>query len=280
MKRSSKVVQVWREMEIDEMRKGILIYGRYVSVVLRSAMQYRLSFFLMAAGRFLIAFNGFLGIYFLFSGFSEVKGYTYGEILLCFSIMQLSFSLAECCTNGFKKFSGTVKKGEFDRMLVRPISPMLQVLGSGFDLGRLAPALTGIMVLFIGIKNCSVHWTVGRTAALLLMLLGGIFLFAGLFMIEAAVCFFSIENTECMNVLTYGAKEHGKYPIDIYGKGLMRFCTYVIPYTLVQYYPLQYLLGKTDNRLYAFCPLGVTVFVLLCCLLWRTGVRHYKSTGS
>ena len=29
-----------------------------------------------------------------------------------------------------------------------------------------------------------------------------------------------------------------KYPIDIYGKGLMRFCTYVIPYTLVQYYPL------------------------------------------
>lgn len=83
-----------------------------------------------------------------------------------------------------------------------------------------------------------------------------------------------------MNVLTYGAKEHGKYPIDIYGKGLMRFCTYVIPYTLVQYYPLQYLLGKTDNCFYAFCPLGVTVFVLLCYLFWRVGVRHYKSTGS
>ena len=44
--------------------------------------------------------------YFLFSGFQEVKGYTYGEILLCFSVMQLSFSLAECCANGFKKFSG------------------------------------------------------------------------------------------------------------------------------------------------------------------------------
>ncbi len=27
------------------MRKGIMVYGRYVSVVLRSAMQYRLSFF-------------------------------------------------------------------------------------------------------------------------------------------------------------------------------------------------------------------------------------------
>ena len=44
------------------MRKGILIYGRYVSVVLRSAMQYRLSFFMMAEVLFLIAFNGFLVI--------------------------------------------------------------------------------------------------------------------------------------------------------------------------------------------------------------------------
>lgn len=173
------------------MRKGIMVYGRYVSVVLRSAMQYRLSFFLMAGGRFLIAFNGFLGIYFLFSGFHEVKGYTYGEILLCFSVMQLSFSLAECCANGFKKFSGIVRKGEFDRMLVRPVSPMLQVLGSGFDLGRLAPAVTGVIVLFVGIGNCSVDWTAARTAALFLMLLGGICLFAGLFMIEASVCFFS-----------------------------------------------------------------------------------------
>lgn len=262
------------------MRRNILIYGKYISVVLRSAMTYRLSFFLMAAGRFLIAFNGFLGIYFLFSGFSEVKGYTYGEILLCFSVMQLSFSLAECGANGLKKFSGTVRRGEFDRMLVRPLSPMLQVLGSGFDLGRLAPAVTGLLVLFIGIKNCSVDWTAGRTAALLLMLAGGILLFAGLFLIEAAVCFFSIENTECMNVLTYGAKEHGKYPIDIYGRGLMRFCTYVIPYALVQYYPLQYLFGKTDKWQYAFCPLGVVCFVLPCYMFWRIGVRHYKSTGS
>ena len=262
------------------MRKAIMVYGRYVSVVLQSAMQYRLSFFLMAGGRFLIAFNGFLGIYFLFSGFSEVKGYTYGEILLCFSVMQLSFSLAECCANGFKKFSGIVRKGEFDRMLVRPVSPMLQVLGSGFDLGRLAPAVTGVLVRFVGLRNCSVDWTAGRMAALFLMLLGGVCLFAGLFMIEASVCFFSIENTECMNVLTYGAKEHGKYPIDIYGKGLMRFCTYVIPYTLVQYYPLQYLLGKTDKWQYALCPFGVILFVVPCYIFWRVGVRHYKSTGS
>ena len=99
-------------------------------------------------------------------------------------------------------------------------------------------------------------------------------------MFGATFCFFSIEETELTNVLTYGAKEHGKYPIDVYGKGIMRFCTYIIPYTLIQYYPLLYLLGKTDNWLYALYPFGVVFFLLLCYGFWRLGLRNYKSCGA
>lgn len=112
------------------------------------------------------------------------------------------------------------------------------------------------------------------------MIAGGTLLFIGLFMLEASFCFFSIEDTSLINVLTYGAKSHGKYPIDIYGKGILRFCTYVIPYTLIQYYPLQFLLGKTHNWYLAFYPLGITVFLAVCGFVWRFGVRHYKSCGS
>jgi ABC-2 type transport system permease protein len=112
------------------------------------------------------------------------------------------------------------------------------------------------------------------------MILGGAALFLGLFMLGACFCFFSIEDAGIMNVLTYGAKEHGKYPIDIYGKGLMRFCTYVIPYTLIQYYPLQYLLGKSREWHYAFFPFGTIIFIALCYVIWIWGMKHYKSTGN
>lgn len=83
-----------------------------------------------------------------------------------------------------------------------------------------------------------------------------------------------------MNALTYGAKEHGKYPMDVYGKGVVRFGTYVIPYTLVQYYPLQVLLGKSQHWYLAFCPLCIVVFVILCYGVWRFGVKQYQSCGS
>lgn len=81
-------------------------------------------------------------------------------------------------------------------------------------------------------------------------------------------------------MLTYGAREHGKYPLDVYGNGIKNICTYFVPYTLVQYYPLQYLLGKTDRWYYALYPFGAFLFLGACYALWLYGVRNYKSTGS
>ena len=52
------------------MRKTIHLYLHYVSINVRSAMQYKLSFFLTVIGQFLVSFNVFLGVFFLFQRFS------------------------------------------------------------------------------------------------------------------------------------------------------------------------------------------------------------------
>lgn len=140
--------------------------------------------------------------------------------------------------------------------------------------------ITAIITLCIGMRHSQVVWSTATAVTLLLMLIGGTLLFIGLFMLGASFCFFTIEDTSIINVLTYGAKSHGKYPIDIYGKGIMRFCTYIIPYTLIQYYPLQYLLGKTTRWIVGLYPLGIVVFLAICYGIWCAGVRNYKSCGS
>lgn len=67
-----------------------------------------------------MSFNVFLGIYFLFQRFHQVKGYSYSEVLLCYAIVLMEFSLAEMWARGFDSFASLVKSGEFDRVLVRP----------------------------------------------------------------------------------------------------------------------------------------------------------------
>ena len=246
-----------------KLKENVVLYLRYAAVCTQEIMQYKLSFVLMVFARFMISFCELIAIKFLFSGLTQIRGYTYGEVLLCFSIVQMSFTFAELFGNGFKVFSGMVRRGAFDQMLLRPRSLILQVIGSRFEVGRTGPLLTALVTLVLGIRHSQMKWNLLAVWTIIAMITGGTLLFIGLFMLEASLCFFTIEDTSIMNALTYGAKEHGKYP-----------------YTLVQYYPLQVLLGKSQHWYLAFCPLGIVVFVILCYGVWRFGVKQYQSCGS
>lgn len=261
---------------IDSMR----LYMRYVSINVRCAMQYKTSLLLMMMGQLLVSFSTFFGIHFMFMRFSNVKGYTYSEVLLCYAIVLMEFSLAEMFARGFDTFGGMVRRGEFDRVLVRPRSTILQVLGSKVEVSRLGRLVQALIIFVYGMTTCGVRWSAGKIGVLVLMLAGGSLLFCGLFLVYAALCFFTLEGLEFMNVFTDGGREYGKYPIDIYGKRILQFSTIVIPYALVQYYPLQYLLGKSACWWYGLYPFGVVLFLLICYGVWRFGVAHYTSSGS
>ncbi len=265
---------------MKKVRSALALYVHYISVNVRSAMQYKASMLLTIMGQLLVSFSTFFGIHFMFMRFHSVKGYSYEEVLVCFAIILMQFSLAEMFARGFDMFSGIVRRGEFDRVLLRPRSLILQVLGAKFEITRIGRMLQAIIIFIWAMSSGAIRWSVGRTAALALMLLGGVLLFAALFLICAALCFYTLEGLEFMNVFTDGGREYGKYPIDVYGNRLLKFSTYVIPYALIQYYPLQYLLARSDNALYALCPLGALVFLLAAYGFWRVGLRRYTSTGS
>lgn len=258
----------------------VKLYMKFFEVHLKAAMQYKLSFLLTTAGQFLVSFNVFLGILFMFDRFHEVRGYTLSEVLLCFSIVLMSYSLAEVFMRGFDLFAGTIGNGEFDRILLRPRSIILLVISGKIEFTRFGRMLQAVLMLGYGIIGSHIRWDITKTITLLLMIGGGTVIFGCLFIVYASICFFTLEGLEFINVLTDGAREYGKYPIDIYGKRVLRFCTYIVPYTLFQYYPFLYLTGRTRNWGFLFLPLAGCLFLVPCLLLWRFGVKHYKSTGS
>lgn len=259
---------------------SIKLYLHYVSINIRCMMQYKTSFFLSAIGQFLVSFNVFLGIFFMFQRFSKVEGFTYSEVLLCYSIILLEFSLAEMTARGFDTFSSMVRSGDFDRILVRPQNEIIQVLGSKFELTRIGRMLQAVAMFVYGIIKSAVVWNFSKVCTIVFMLIGGTCVFSALFLIYAALCFFTLDGLEFMNVFTDGAREFGKYPIGIYGKKMLLFTTFIVPYALTQYYPLLYILEKRSSVMYMLLPLAACCFFIPALLLWKLGVRHYKSSGS
>lgn len=256
------------------------LYLRYLSIHVRSQMQYKSSFLMLCLGQFLVSFSAFLGMYFLFSRFHQVAGFTLPEVMLCFSTVLMAFSLAECFARGFDTFASVLGDGTFDRILLRPRSAILQVLGQKIEISRIGRFAQALIMLAYALPMSGVTWTAGRVATLLYMIAGGMVMFASLFMVYAALCFFTTEGLEVMNILTDGGREFGSYPVVIYGRAMLGFFTCVVPLAMFQYYPLLFLLGRTQSVLYALAPTACFAFALPCYGLFRLGMRHYKSTGS
>lgn len=254
------------------------LYGKYFMIHLKSIMGYKTSFIFTCIGQFLVSFNVFLGIYFMFQRFSKIEGFTYNEVLLCFGITLMEFSLAEAFARGFDMFASMIKGGEFDRIMVRPRNEIFQVLGSRIEFTRIGRILQAVVMFVWGFSVSDVHWTLPKILTVVLMLIGGTVVFSGLFLIYASICFFTIEGLEFMNIFTDGAREYGKYPVCIYGRHVLLLCTFVVPYALIQYYPLLYILGRGKSY-YALLPIAACLFIFPCLLLWKIGVKHYTSCG-
>lgn len=256
------------------------LYLKYVSIHLKSQMQYKMSFLLTMIGQFITAFSALLTAYFMMQRFGSIKGYSLSEVLLCFAIVLMAFSLSECFARGFDMFPNMLGNGEFDRILVRPKGIILQVLGSKVEFTKLGRLIQAVLVFAYAIPASPVVWTADKILTLVLMILGGTAVFSGLFVIYATLCFFTTQGLEVMNIFTDGGKEFGKYPFEVYGQGILKFFSYVIPMAWFQQYPLMYLLGNSSNKWLMVSPLICFLFLIPCYVLWRIGLRHYKSTGS
>lgn len=255
------------------------LYGKFFVMQLKSIMEYKTSFFLSCIGQFLVSFNVFLGMYFMFQRFHNVNEFTYNEVLLCFGITLMEFSLAESVARGFDNFDFMIRQGDFDRILVRPRSEILQILGSRIEFSRIGRIFQAVVMFSYGFAVSHIKWNWGKLLTVLFMLIGGIIVFCGIFLLYASLCFFTIEGLEFINVFTDGAREYGKYPVCIYGKRVLLFCTFVIPYALIQYYPLLYLLGR-GKPYYCLLPAIACLFIFPCLFFWRLGIKHYTSCGS
>lgn len=258
------------------------LYVKYLVILFKSQMQYRTSFWLLTFGQFFVPFSVFAGLYFLFERFGHIRDWDFFEVALCFGVIHMAFAISECFVRGFDSFSSLVVNGDFDRLLVRPRSTILQVLGSKFEFTRFGRLLQSMMVLTWAISSISTEWTVLKMIALTLMIASGVCIFTGIFMLTATLCFWTIQGLEFANILTDGGREMAQYPLNIYEKWVTRFFTFIIPFGCVNYFPLLYILDRTSGHdaLYVMSPLAGIIFIAPCVLVWRFGVRHYRSTGS
>ena len=256
-----------------------------VRAQIRSQAQYRLSLGVEIASSAAFGVLDLLVILVLFRVARSLGGFRFPEALLMAALAGSGFALADLAVGNVERIKDYVRTGLLDAVLVRPLGSLAQLLSVDFTPRRVGRAVLMVGLLGVAVRVAHVHLTPARAALLVVAPLAGLVLFGAVFVASAAVAFWWIDSREFASSVTYGGREFSTYPVTVYGGLFRRVFAYGLGFAFVGYLPALVLLGRPD-------PLGTPAalgwaapFVALAAagaaaLVWRSGIRHYRSTGS
>lgn len=263
-----------------------MLLWRYFAASLRAQAQYPASTLMLTASQFAATVVDIFAVWVLFDRFGAVEGWRFGEVAFFYGLVSISFSLADFLSRGFDVLGPQfIRTGDFDRLLLRPRSLTLQLIGHDFRLSRAGRLIQSLIVLTIGAGAIGFQWTAAKLGLAGWTVAGGIALFFGILVLQATLSFWTVESLEVMNVLTYGGVQAAQFPLSLYADWLRNLLIFVVPIGCVAYFPVLAILDKPDPLgapawLLPLTPAAGFVFLGLAFAAWRVGVSRYVSTGS
>ena len=224
-------------------------------------------------------------VFIVFAHAGRIAGFGITEALLFYGLAGVTFSTTDFVMGSVERLGGHIRRGTFDTMLLRPVSPLVQLATDEFSPRRLGKVVPAAVALGYALAHAGIAWTPARVAALPLAVGCGMVICGSIWIIGACIQFFVTEAGEAANSVTYGGQALTEYPLAVYGRGVVRAVTYAVPLAFVSWQPGLYLLGRADPlgmppALRYAAPGVAAVLAVLAALVWRTGLRHYRSTGS
>jgi ABC-2 type transport system permease protein len=265
--------------------EALRVYRVLAGARMRSDLQYRLSFALFTLGQFTITALDFVGVLIVFSNVHSLKGWSIGEVMFLYGLGNFAFALADVFVSAVENVQFHVREGSLDRFLLRPASPLVQVIADQFSLRRVGKMAEGLLILSLGCGAASIHWTAARAAMFVVALVSGATIFGSMWVLTSCVCFWWVDAREAANAVTYGGSFLVQYPLAVYGDVLRRVLAFIVPMAFANYFPAVYILGRTDRLgaptwIQFASPAVAAAVALLASGMWRVGVRHYRGTGS
>lgn len=251
----------------------------------RTELQYKSNFVHSLIGGAAFQSSQLLFIGVLLASFGAIGGWGADEILLLVGIRMLAHAVYGVVFHETIVSDLVIYQGEFDRYLLRPVNPYLQLLTRRFNLQQLGDLVLGGVVFGIAVHRAPVSWTVGTVAFVAAALVGGALIEAA-FQTARAGLSFRMRSTESLVGVTDDViGSYGNYPLHIFGVGGLIAFTILVPIAFVSYYPTAVLLGRTEHFWFPDW-LGWLTPAIGAAMLWAAyryfmhQTRHYSSPGN
>jgi ABC-2 type transport system permease protein len=243
-------------------------------------MIYRSNFMILVAMDIFFMMVNVVFFSIIFNNVKTIGGWNFYQLLILMGSVGIIRELAYLTfRQGFINIGDYIRTGEFDLLLVKPVSPKLHLGFRHISLTEsLGEGIMGIILVTVGYAHLPDKHLLDIPLYLFFLFNSLVIYYSFCLIINSSV-FWIIKSQE-LNTIVYYFMETARYPRDIYkgiGKALF---TFIIPISLIGTAPASVLAGRSSGPL-LFLSVGVALSLLLIgSLIWRVSIRHYSSASS
>lgn len=257
------------------------LYKTFIAQHLKKLMEYRVDFLTGATSFLVNQITNIVFISIIFTQIPHIDGFSFYEILFIYGFSLVPKGIDHLLTDNLWKVAWfVVRKGDFDKYLTRPISPLAHVIMEFVQFDALGELITGIVLMVIASVKLSIDYNVVNVTLMIIAMIFGTLIFAAIKIACASIAF-KIKQSGSILQIFYMSSDFARYPVTIYNDVVKNIITYIIPFAFTAYYPASYILRGNDP---VFCIGGTvlisSVLLVLSVWIWNRGIAAYESAGS
>lgn len=266
---------------IKKWKRYLFLYSKYFSNHLKVMMEYKADFYI---GMFSVAIQQFTSLFFLkivFNHIDVLKGWTFYEILFIYAIAFLGRSIHHIFFDNLWTLGWQyVRTGNLDRLLLRPVNPLFQVISERVQQDGFGQLLIGLVVLFTATTHLDITWSIGSVLLLALVIISSGFIFVAINLFFISFSFWMVDSLPIV-ASVFQLSDFARYPLTIYPKVITYLITWLIPYGFTAFYPAALFFEQKGYAITGFLtPIVAILSMVIAYKFWQKGLRSFVSTGS
>ncbi len=261
--------------------RAVYIYCRLITQHVKAVLEYQADFLIAVFAAVITQVIGFIFLWVIFNHIPAINGWKFWEVAFIYAAIFFTEGFVSLFLNGIWSINWLVNKGRMDILLVRPVSPLIQVIGMEAGMNGLGNLLIGGFIIYQSLINMKTSWSFLNVLMIVLIFISGFVIRFSIYLAANCIGFWVKSPGNAFSNMVHNMSEFGKYPITIYPLGIQLIVSIFIPYAFISFFPAAYIFEKPDWAL----PGMLSPVVAVCCLLtariiFYKGVGRYESTGS
>lgn len=264
-----------------QIKRMLRMHKIFVAQELKRMMEYKGDFIVGIIGFLFAQCTNMLFLWIIFRQIPSLMGWTLNQVVFIYGFSLIPKGIDHLLFDNLWAIGHwTVRKGDFDKYLTRPVNTLFHVMVERLQIDALGELIMGIALICITLPSVAIQWSLLKILLIIAVIPFATLIYTGIKIATAAIAFWT-KRSGNITFMFYMVNDFAKYPVSIYNNAVRFIITYIIPFAFTAYYPAEYILTG-NNPLF---NIGLTVVISLILMVigifvWNKGIRAYESAGS